>query len=96
MRIIKQALMSLVVLISLTACVSSPMPKVTQGNTEAGEATLRARKDYSFCVWAAADKMRGGSQDVRLVVDTAMGLCKTYQHQFYTMNRPGFRGGSNI
>ncbi|WP_143142351.1 hypothetical protein [Nitrosovibrio sp. Nv17] len=44
--------------------------------TEVGDAARKAAKGYSMCVWSAAEKMRLGSSDVRLVVETAEGTCK--------------------
>jgi hypothetical protein len=58
-----------------------PMPKTAQPNVapakaEVGEFARKAAKDYSVCVWSNAEKMRLGSTDVRLVVDTAESSCK--------------------
>lgn len=60
-----------------------PMPRTAQASAapapakvEVGESARKAAKDYSVCVWSNAEKMRLGSTDVRLVVDTAEGTCK--------------------
>jgi hypothetical protein len=57
------------------------MPRTEQTNpppakAEVGESARKAAKDYSVCVWSNAEKMRLGSTDVRLVVDTAESSCK--------------------
>jgi hypothetical protein len=65
-----------------------PMPRTAQASVaptqtstppakaEVGESARKAAKDYSVCVWSNAEKMRLGSTDVRLVVDTAESTCK--------------------
>jgi hypothetical protein len=65
-----------------------PMPRTAQASVapaqtstppakaEVGESARKAAKDYSVCVWSNAQKMRLGSPDVRLVVDTAESTCK--------------------
>jgi hypothetical protein len=58
-----------------------PMPRTAQASAapakaEVGESARKAAKDYSVCVWSNAEKMRLGSTDVRLVVDTAESTCK--------------------
>jgi hypothetical protein len=58
-----------------------PMPRTAQSDVapakaEVGESARKAAKDYSVCVWSNAEKMRLGSADVRLVVDTAESSCK--------------------
>jgi hypothetical protein len=57
------------------------MPRTEQTNpppakAEVRESARKAAKDYSVCVWSNAEKMRLGSTDVRLVVDTAESSCK--------------------
>jgi hypothetical protein len=55
-----------------------PMPQtsVAPAKAQVGETTKKATKDYSVCVWSNAERMRLGSTDVRLVVDTAESACK--------------------
>ncbi|MDQ3185152.1 MAG: hypothetical protein M3Q16_01555 [Pseudomonadota bacterium] len=54
------------------------MPKtvVAPLKTEVGEITKKTAKEYSACVWSNAERMRAGSSDSRLVVDTAANSCK--------------------
>ncbi len=57
---------------------SIPVPQ-TSGRpltTTVGNITKKAAKEYSVCVWSNAEKMRTGSPDARLVVDTAENSCK--------------------
>jgi hypothetical protein len=57
---------------------SIPVPQTfaTPLKTEVGEITKKTAKEYSVCVWSNAEKMRAGSADSRLVVDTAVSSCK--------------------
>ena len=72
-------------LVVLSGCRNTPplipMPRTAQASAapakaEVGESARKAAKDYSVCVWSNAEKMRLGSTDVRLVVDTAESSCK--------------------
>lgn len=83
MRINRALLTGVTVFTILTGCGTTSEPGAIEGNTVVGDATLKAAKIWSFCVWANADKLRGGSSNVRLVVDTAMDLCNVHQNQFY-------------
>lgn len=66
----------------LTGCrntpTSVPVPQTSVAplKTTVGDITKRAAKEYSACVWSNAEKMRAGSADSRLVVDTAANSCK--------------------
>ena len=53
-----------------------PQASMTLPKAEVGEITRKAAKEYSACVWSNAEKMRLGSPDVRLVVETATNTCK--------------------
>ena len=55
-----------------------PVPQVSTPplKTTVGDVTKKAAKEYSICVWSSAEKMRAGSPDARLVVDTAENSCK--------------------
>ena len=57
---------------------SIPVPQVSAPplKTTVGDITKKAAKEYSVCVWSNAEKMRAGSPDARLVVDTAENTCK--------------------
>ena len=79
-------------LVILSGCRNTPplipMPRTAQASAapaqtsappvkaEVGESSRKAAKDYSVCVWSNAERMRLGSADVRLVVDTAESSCK--------------------
>ncbi len=68
--------------LTLTGCRNTPplipVPKtvVAPLKTEVGEITKKTAKEYSACVWSNAERMRAGSSDSRLVVDTAANSCK--------------------
>ncbi|KIO48429.1 hypothetical protein [Nitrosospira sp. NpAV] len=57
---------------------SVPLPQTSAPplRTAVGDITKKAAKEYSVCVWSNAEKMRAGSSDARLVVDTAENSCK--------------------
>lgn len=57
---------------------AAPIPQVSvlPPKTEVGEITKKTAKEYTACVWSNAEKMRAGSADSRLVVDTAATSCK--------------------
>lgn len=71
-----------ITLFMLAGCRNTPTPiPVPQTlavplKTEVGEITKKTAKEYSACVWSNAEKMRAGSSDSRLVVDTAVNACK--------------------
>lgn len=56
--------------------VPVPQASVLPPKTEVGEITKKTAKEYTVCVWSNAEKMRAGSSDSRLVVDTAATSCK--------------------
>lgn len=67
----------------LAGCQNTPPPVVPvpqvlvlPPKTEVGEITKKTAKEYTVCVWSNAEKMRAGSSDSRLVVDTAATSCK--------------------
>ena len=67
----------------LAGCQNTPPPaipipqtSVVPPRTEVGEITKKTAKEYTVCVWSNAEKMRAGSADSRLVVDTAANSCK--------------------
>ncbi|ARO88227.1 hypothetical protein EBAPG3_010785 [Nitrosospira lacus] len=68
--------------LTLTGCKnippSIPVPQISAPplKTTVGEIAKKAAKEYSICVWSNAEKMRAGSPDARLVVDTAEDSCK--------------------
>jgi hypothetical protein len=66
----------------LAGCQNTPPPAIpipqvsVPPKTEVGEITKKTAKEYTVCVWSNAEKMRAGSADSRLVVDTALNSCK--------------------
>ena len=60
-----------------------PVPQLQRPSpkAEVGDITRKAAKEYSVCVWSNAEKMRVGSPDARLVVETAANTCKMNVHR---------------